>query len=127
MRFDVTVDDADLVDRVQRHQQLHAVAPQHRLVQVPVTLLVGFEHARQRAIGRILHNHEELLRLDEAVIVAHDERVVERRQNVRFLQHRRCLLRVPGQLELLERVQLIVGLASGQLHGAAAASTDLFH
>ena len=67
----------------------------------------------ERTVGSVLHDHEELLRLDEAVVVAHDERVVERRQNVRLLQHGRGLLRVTGQLELLERIELVVGLATG--------------
>ena len=127
VRLDVAVDDADLVDRVQCHEQLHAVAPQLRLVHVPVALLVGRDHGRQRAVGRVFHDHEELLRLDEAVVVAHDERMVERRQNVRLRHHRRCLLRVSGQLELLESVELVVGLAAGQLDGTAAAGTDLLH
>ena len=42
------MDDADLVDRVQRHEQLHAVPPQLRLVHVPVALLVGSNDVGER-------------------------------------------------------------------------------
>ena len=48
MRLDVAMDDADLVDRVQRHEQLHAVPPQLRLVHVPVALLVGSNDVGKR-------------------------------------------------------------------------------
>ena len=77
VRLDVAVHDMVCVDRMKTEEQLKHVSPHGVLGERPLRLLVVGERRVQRPVRRVLHDQEELARVEEGVVVADDEWVLQ--------------------------------------------------
>mmetsp|Transcript_16696 Transcript_16696/g.42109 ORF Transcript_16696/g.42109 Transcript_16696/m.42109 type:complete len:350 (-) Transcript_16696:13-1062(-) len=78
----VAVDDAEAVDVLEREEQLREPLERLRQLDAPPRLPHLVQPVREVAAARVLHGDAQLPRLDEGAVVAHDEGVGERGEDV---------------------------------------------
>jgi hypothetical protein len=119
---------------VQHLQRVKVLQPAQRLAVHPPDLclreqrpVAPAEHAVHISTFAQLHDDVQPAGFDEALHVAHHVRVVHRRQQLHFAQHRRLLRwrQVVKAFDPLQRARLLIGHATHAEDGAVGAGAKL--